>query len=478
LLVMLAVSAVLIGLLLAPALGELAQGRAVHVVPQGDVVGFSPDALGFFTPSVDHPLVASTPLAKAIVRIAPYQYEHLTYVGWFTLILAVVGAKIRWPQSRAWAGLAALTAIGALGPLLKFGGDFAQVTVAGEPYRVLLPYALIGNLPLVEWSRTPGRLTVTLMLALAVLATFGVNRLLQSPRLAPRAARAVGVISLAVLFEGLVRWPFPTTSAAMPPALLALRHADDGRAAIQAPGSGYADNQRMLYWQTLHQHPLVGGRVYYDLAEAARPAQLYRDLALGASLSTPEQRWSMLNAIDVGWVIYDASADPTGDALARLKSDLGAPVSADAEAAVFRIPDAPPSAPIQAVFDDKIELLGAWAPERVAPGQPVTVLLLWRARLSIGEDLTAFVHVINASGQLVAQHDGPPLNGEYPTSHWPAGERVGERVTISLPTALPSGVYQLRLGLYRLPEAARLDVTGAEQARDNAVVIGAFTLPP
>lgn len=466
--VMAGVSVALIALLIAPMLIDLAQGRPVRFTPGTDVVGFSPDALGFFVPSSDHPLIAGTPLREPIVRLVPYQYEHLTYVGWITLLLAIVGAWTgRAGDGRVWTRLAIGAAIFALGPVLKLGGDFAQVIIAGEPYRIVLPYALIGDLPFIEWSRTPGRLSVTLMLALSVLAALGVKRLRQLPHF----AWTMGPLTVIILIESIVRWPFPTTPASAPSPLLALRTQADARAAVQVPLTHYVDNQRLLFWQTVHQHPMTGGRVYRDLPEAALRAQFYRALVMESGTLTREQRWAALDAVNIGWIIYDAQADAGGELRPQLEAAFGPPLSADSESAVFRVPPSA-SVPIHARFENLIELLGAWPPESAAPGRPVTVLVLWRALAPIHEDFTAFIHVLDASGQLVAQSDTQPLNGRYPTSQWSAGVHVGDQMTIQLPAALPPGLYEMRLGLYHQPDAARLQVSQAHQVRDDTVVLG------
>ena len=52
------------------------------------------------------------------------------------------------------------------------------------------------------------------------------------------------------------------------------------------------------------------------------------------------------------------------------------------------------------------------------------ILLFWRAIESPDSDYTLFVHIVNSDDQIVAQKDGQPFNGRYPTSTWPPGETV------------------------------------------------------
>ena len=96
-------------------------------------------------------------------------------------------------------------------------------------------------------------------------------------------------------------------------------------------------------------------------------------------------------------------------------------------------------------------------------------------------DLVTFVHVLDAENNLVAQFDGPPLEGLRPTSQWPPGALVVDRRTLRLPADLPSGSYTLMVGLYDPTSMARTAVVpegdaGSIFSPDNALVIP-FTLP-
>ena len=111
----------------------------------------------------------------------------------------------------------------------------------------------------------------------------------------------------------------------------------------------------------------------------------------------------------------------------------------------------PPSAAPRATFGGgEIALLSA---QRANGG----VTLRWQALRKPGGDYTAFVHVLDASGNLVAQQDGPPRQGSYPTSWWDAGEVVDDFHPLEL-AAQPG--QQLEIGLYTLPDVRRLPVDG------------------
>jgi hypothetical protein len=89
------------------------------------------------------------------------------------------------------------------------------------------------------------------------------------------------------------------------------------------------------------------------------------------------------------------------------------------------------------------------------------VALYWQARSTPAEDYTVFVHLLDEAGELVAQHDGQPMGGDYPTSFWEEGETVKDEHDIELPRDLAPGQYQLQAGLYRAGDGQRLAVKNA-----------------
>jgi hypothetical protein len=88
----------------------------------------------------------------------------------------------------------------------------------------------------------------------------------------------------------------------------------------------------------------------------------------------------------------------------------------------------------------------------------VDVTLHWLADAAPGEDLTVFVHLLDGNGRLVAQHDGRPRQGEYPTWAWQPGDRVLDRHRLSLPPDLSPGTLRLQVGLYRPDDGTRMPV--------------------
>lgn len=97
------------------------------------------------------------------------------------------------------------------------------------------------------------------------------------------------------------------------------------------------------------------------------------------------------------------------------------------------------------------------APAEVSPGDTITLTLIWEARDGPSTDYQVFVHLLAVSTvEPVAQADGPPLMGDYPTSMWAAGEVIADPHSVQLPTDLPPGEYRLLVGMYNLKTMERL----------------------
>ncbi len=78
-----------------------------------------------------------------------------------------------------------------------------------------------------------------------------------------------------------------------------------------------------------------------------------------------------------------------------------------------------------------------------------TVLLQWWLAESVEKDYTVFVHLRDVeSGENVAQGDGPPAAGWYPTSLWEVGEVVVDEHEVTVTADVPSGEYELVVGWY------------------------------
>lgn len=82
-------------------------------------------------------------------------------------------------------------------------------------------------------------------------------------------------------------------------------------------------------------------------------------------------------------------------------------------------------------------------------GRALRIATTWYVTRDFSEDMTVFMQVADPRGQQVAQADGPPAGGRFPTRWWRAGDIIVDTRDISLPDGLAPGPYTLRFGLYR-----------------------------
>jgi 4-amino-4-deoxy-L-arabinose transferase-like glycosyltransferase len=127
--------------------------------------------------------------------------------------------------------------------------------------------------------------------------------------------------------------------------------------------------------------------------------------------------------------------------------------------------NAQPAQLFSAKFGDTIQLSG-YTLTPAADGLHLD--LFWQATATPDFDYTVFVHVVNANGEIVAQSDSQPLNGQYPTSIWSPGEIVVDERFIRL---VP-GTHQIFVGLYRWDTGERLPaVMDGERAAEDRVLL-------
>ena len=66
----------------------------------------------------------------------------------------------------------------------------------------------------------------------------------------------------------------------------------------------------------------------------------------------------------------------------------------------------------------------------------------------MSESYHVFVHIIDESGNLVAQSDGEPAGWTRPTTGWLPGEYISDNHEIVLPIDVMPGFYNIYAGLY------------------------------
>jgi hypothetical protein len=222
-----------------------------------------------FTPFIDGGFWRFASLTDGYWRhVHNFVSESSIYVGVAIVavfVIAIVRRNRLHPDTLFWLLFAAVFGVLSLGPrLLVHGHSYA---------RVPLPYALVEHvLPPFKLSGTPIRMMVMVTLAAAVLTAIVLARLDLSRW---RDRLLLGCFCVALVIE---MWPaaLPRTSATHPPYVDALK-------ALPTTGSVFdgaaPDQNRQLYYQTIHEHPIVLGYVSrLPTSVATRDAVLLQDV--------------------------------------------------------------------------------------------------------------------------------------------------------------------------------------------------------
>ena len=214
--------------------------------------GIDPAAL--FLGNSFHPL-----LRTAAVFEQPW-FNHVEGVAWVGVVPLILllwprrGRSVPSPDVRPWHAVLFIAFIWALGP---------RLVVAGFDVDLPLPQILVRFIPLVNNARVPGRAMVLVYLAVAVLVAIRVTRLEGIWRRAVTQWALLGLVLLDFLPA-----PMPLTRLSQPAVYATLARLSDGEAVCEVPfgfGDGMGDTgspaRDILYYATLHEHPLVGGSI-------------------------------------------------------------------------------------------------------------------------------------------------------------------------------------------------------------------------
>jgi hypothetical protein len=90
------------------------------------------------------------------------------------------------------------------------------------------------------------------------------------------------------------------------------------------------------------------------------------------------------------------------------------------------------------------------------PGNVLRVKTVWTTDTQIDKPYTIFVHGVDDVGRLVAQADGQPLDGRWPTTCWQPDAQFADEFELQVPDGISSNDLRIRLGFYWLPTGERV----------------------
>ena len=129
--------------------------------------------------------------------------------------------------------------------------------------------------------------------------------------------------------------------------------------------------------------------------------------------------------------------------------------------------------PVHFELSDEVALVGYEMDEEKESGEKLSLKLYWQALSEMDRDYTVFVHLTDSEGQVLAQWDSQPRGGAYPTSLWDRGEVVKDEDELILPEDIPTGEYQIAVGMYLLETMQRLpifDENGSHLPNDQVIL--------
>ena len=390
-----AVAALVSGYLLLPTVREMLGGR-YGLEGWGDALKLSNDLASFVTPAALHPVLGQDwpqALRAAETGSARFSDVNTGFVGIVTLALALLaGLAARrsksgpttWQALAGWIGLALLSALLSLGPLLQINGQwrFDLDNLLPEGVTFPLPFALLHYLPFINANRTPNRFSIPLMLALAALAAVGSQHL--RTRLAgwrpgrPLIAGLSGVLAAAVLFEHLA-WPLPLTDT-RPPAVYGQLAQEPGSFAVLSLPLGWrngfrvfgAEDTRVQWYHHLHGQPLIGGNAvrnppfkfdYFErlpLFQALTGLEMYRTPDAALDQAARAQAAALMTLFDVRYLVvnpptpgrypYVDTWQATRDYALQVLPVDPQPVFAADGVQVYRVQAPPPALPFELDF--------------------------------------------------------------------------------------------------------------------------------
>jgi|GEM_PF-676054 len=115
-------------------------------------------------------------------------------------------------------------------------------------------------------------------------------------------------------------------------------------------------------------------------------------------------------------------------------------------------------------------------PASVHAGATFTLNVVWQARGTGDLPYTVFVHVLDPAGQIVAQADRMPGNGQRATTTWAPGEYLQDRYDFTIPQNAVAGSYSVELGMYDAQTGKRLPVTLASGQTSDHIVVDSFAV--
>lgn len=191
--------------------------------------------------------------------------------------------------------------------------------------------------------------------------------------------------------------------------------------------TGTNENENLAV-STLDRLPDVVATWYDETGETILTSTLPLDLPV----ALPSGDWHRLLPIPI----------PSQEGNYRLEVAVGDLVGIDEQRVAVR--STPELADGPAVALSTVE----WSDAALQPGATLDLTLHWRAERRITRDYMVTLQLIDDDHRVLAQADGPPIDGQLMTSQWQAGMTIAQPLSLRLPPTLPESRVRLLVALY------------------------------
>jgi hypothetical protein len=424
------------------------QSAPAELLRPDEETAMQTDLLAYVTPSRFHSLLR--PLTRrAYARYYPERSEprrYPAYIGVTALALALLEVT-RWRRrSLPWVAMALTLMLLALGPVLRVNGRLYPA--------VPMPYRLAARIQIVRLIRLPDRFNLFLALPVAMLASYGMSRLLGYVEWRGRSDRWIipAMLAGAFLLEYAVI-PIPLNR---PETSRFYRQLDENRgefALLNLPLDQKV-SKRYMFAQITHQHPIVQGHVarfpegaFDYLNEQPWIRTVQESGSLPPTHTDVSRQLETLARDGVRYVVVHKKLTANRTQHWRHYFQI-APHFEDDRVIVYR------TAPLAGRDFELAEELtpgvgiitATLSAECVSPGQPLRVDVGWGTTAAPERDLNARLTLESSTGTVRLEQAFPLCEG-WPASEWPADSVARGYYGVGIPLTLPGDVYSVSLSL-------------------------------
>jgi hypothetical protein len=443
---------VVTGLCLLPLMAPLIVSQLTRTYPEDlfvDEVLYVTDLLGFIVPSRYHPLWGD----KAFGIAWPFagNKNYVPFLGFTTLVLAIIGTLRVWRKARFWALAALFYGILALGPYLY---------INGHPTSIPLPYVLIEEWLLVQAIRFPERLNVMLSIPMAILAGLGVTVLFRKPLL--RAHKNLVACGLCLLIVAEYIIIFPTLELTTPAWYEHVAQEPGEFAILDVPMHmrKLYDKQYMLY-QATHQRPIIEGHVSRPPREAFEFIESTPILRSIREQRTPPEdigdvsyQMQLLDDADVRYLVLHKQFLRDSHEKAWRNWLAVTPTYEDDDIIVYRtglLTLGEDFSLSQTILEDEGRpirglIQSNYSPLRTVPGGWMLVEIWWGSGATVLDDYSVCLNLVAEKGASISALC-EQIAPDRPTSQWQANEIMRTQHLFQLKPEWSTGDYMLTLTL-------------------------------